>query len=551
MNEAIPMSLGLQEYVESKQKWFNIIKNIQEHLFSLNEENYQETEEILLQTKFQYSKETTYTFLDLILIAMKSRPLNIILYKRLLDHFSQDFHKFNFSIPTFLKMHYDEPNYLNQNNYELWNNFHELTIETMKDNSLRIFHAIYSDSVDKLQKIFSNYDVFINSLIETKEITKLVNITFPKSELHIIDLAAYFKAVNIFKFLFLSRADISHLTLTCAIVGGSIDIIKIIHHNKKNRFEFDQSHLISAIQLHHHDLIEYIIDNSPDICINHDVIASSIEYYNIDYFLNHCQQMIIEIESGNDDTFSALLFDCLKWRHIDLFAVLLHIPSIDVNQYHILFNEIKGTIIHAAARMESLSYMKFLLEVESVDPNILTCLNSVGFIQSSSYIYSNGLSPLHIAVLRRDVELVKLLLSLKSINPNIATRDTQETPLHYACRNNSQNIIELLLNHPRIDANKMRIPRNKLFDGKTPADISLSHRDFNSFIRIKRHGGKTSSYFLFLFLFHVVLFLFSIGHTTACALKKAKFNPYLSILELGAIFRFLMSSFTDALFDED
>jgi ankyrin repeat protein len=58
----------------------------------------------------------------------------------------------------------------------------------------------------------------------------------------------------------------------------------------------------------------------------------------------------------------------------------------------------------------------------------------------------DGLSPLHIAVKKQNVDACEALLELKS-NVDLPTKTTKETPLQLACQNNCYEIIELFCRH--------------------------------------------------------------------------------------------------------
>lgn len=581
------MNEEFNHYLESKKKWIDIIKNIESNLFVLNNDNYQRVEEILLQTHFSSSCESTINFLDLVIIAMRSRPQNTSLYLRLLKHFEKPVQRYKIDNQIFNQIHPQQPTFYDYSFFEQENNNEEDDFSNNKNTNDSLFRIIANDDIDKFQYIISHYDIMINSTVDIDHIT-VFNFFKPGTRISLIDLASYFSSIQIFKFLFLSNADITEETFSYAIFGGCPDIIHILEEKKKIKFQFKKEHLIIAIQTHQQNIVEYIINNidkNEVEFISPEIISQSIEFYNLNFFVTHINEMVEQLENKNDvidnngltltDLYSRLLFDCIRCRHVDMLDVLLHAPLLNVNVKNVLFEGIEGTIIHAAARIENHSYMKYILNCDQIDANILTnCIDNIPPKLSSARLYAKGLTALHIAVIRRDVELVKILLktdkisknelngsvrpnklnnSVQSniINPNIPMPINNETPLHFACRNNCKEIIQILINDPRTDTSPLRIPRFKFFDGRTPADISLMHFDLESFRMIKKAGGKMSKQFLFIFIFQMFLFLFSIGHITATVLKKTDFNLYLTILEIGTIFRLCSSSINDDIFDQE
>lgn len=575
------MSLELNKYIESKRKWIDTINNIQAKIFSLDKSNYSQVEETLLQTHFSSSYESTINFLDLVIIAMRSRPRNVDLYKNLLKCFEKTIQRYKINNQSFIKIHPQQPTFFMPSLFE---NHEDAKKENDNIDNINdeLFNIILNDDINKFQYMLSHYDLLVNS---TVDIDKTASFSFfpPKTRISFIDLAAYYSSIQIFKFLFLSNADINEETFSYAVFGGCYEIIHILEEKKKLKNQINEKHLIIAIQTHQHDIAEYIINNigKSDVdYITPEVMSQSIEYYNLDFFVGHINEMVELLKTKGDelkngdiplsDLFSQLLFDSLRCRHVDILDILLHTPLLNVNIKNEIFEGIQGSIIHAAARMSNHLYMKYILNCDRININSLTH-NLDDFLPktSSSLMYSKGLTALHIAVLRGDIELVKIILQsnggpnktnksnqmdeavcLNKLNPNVVMPINNETPLHFACRNNSKEIIQILTNDPRVDPNIMRIPKFRFFDGKTPADISLLHFDLVSFKNIKRAGGKMSKQFLFVFIFQVALLLFSISHVTATVFKKANFNLYLTILEVGTILRFCFSSINDDIFDE-
>ncbi|MCQ2818816.1 MAG: ankyrin repeat domain-containing protein [archaeon] len=109
------------------------------------------------------------------------------------------------------------------------------------------------------------------------------------------------------------------------------------------------------------------------------------------------------------------------------------------------------TPLFQAVEMEQMEHIKYLLEIKS-DPNL-------------SQI--DGLSPLHIAVTKQNVQIVELLL-LKGADPNQRTKFFGQTPVHFAIKNDVNPTILLLL----VQFNGSLLIKDK--NNKKPIDFATS-----------------------------------------------------------------------------
>ena len=109
------------------------------------------------------------------------------------------------------------------------------------------------------------------------------------------------------------------------------------------------------------------------------------------------------------------------------------------------------TPLYQAVEMEKVSHVQLLLK-KGANPNI-------------SQI--DGLSPLHLAVNRQNILIIKELLKFNA-NPNNKTTLYEQTPLHFAIKNNVDPMILLIL----VQYNGSLIIKDKF--GKKPLDYVTS-----------------------------------------------------------------------------
>lgn len=94
-----------------------------------------------------------------------------------------------------------------------------------------------------------------------------------KKKIRFIDYSAFCGSLKCFMYLFLEKVPISSKTLCYAIRGGNSEIIHILDQNKDNfkkpKMQFfrpqkkDQT-ITTAVQCHHNDIFDWLIDNSDD-----------------------------------------------------------------------------------------------------------------------------------------------------------------------------------------------------------------------------------------------------------------------------------------------
>ena len=114
-------------------------------------------------------------------------------------------------------------------------------------------------------------------------------------------------------------------------------------------------------------------------------------------------------------------------------------------------SSIGETPLYQAVEMEKVSHVNLLLQ-KGANPNI-------------SQI--DGLSPLHLAVNRQNILIIKELLKYNA-NPNNKTTLYEQTPLHFAIKNNVDPMILLIL----VQYNGSLILKDKF--GKRPLDYVTS-----------------------------------------------------------------------------
>ena len=90
------------------------------------------------------------------------------------------------------------------------------------------------------------------------------NIMDALKERKVQDFCAFYGAVKCFKFLLTNGFNVTPETMLSAVRGGNNEIIQICLNNGQTL----EKMLISAVAYHHHDIVEYLIENDIDTDLN-------------------------------------------------------------------------------------------------------------------------------------------------------------------------------------------------------------------------------------------------------------------------------------------
>ena len=204
-----------------------------------------------------------------------------------------------------------------QNNEDL-NDFEAL--QKNGENENLICQLIRNDSINEFieyinQKNFSISMIIKPSIFETNPLLIKKNPT-------LIEYAAFFGSVQIFKYLFLNGSDLNSSLWLFVIHGRNAELIHFLEENKIEPKNKDYQEFINeAIKCHHNELATYIYDNlfsQPECedCI--DPFVKSFKYINFELFPNNLTNHI---------TFYYLC----KYDYTYLVELILKTQDLDVN----------------------------------------------------------------------------------------------------------------------------------------------------------------------------------------------------------------------------
>ncbi|OHT03184.1 hypothetical protein TRFO_06871 [Tritrichomonas foetus] len=110
------------------------------------------------------------------------------------------------------------------------------------------------------------------------------------SGLSLIEYAMAFGSINIFRFLWLQKAEIQKESLQYAIIGGNYEIIHILEEESK--YKFDISDIHKSIEYHRNTITDYLLNSRNNI--------NRSSYFQ-EYIKAHNYQYVYELLSSTTD----------------------------------------------------------------------------------------------------------------------------------------------------------------------------------------------------------------------------------------------------------
>ena len=247
-----------------------------------------------------------------------------------------------------------------------------------------------------------------------------------------------------------------------SIRNGWLDVTRdLVTSYRFNPHEYynDESCLYTAAKGNHVDIVEYLIKEcrcNPMMRSTRYGIVPVLHYVAREGLLDVLKCMVMNInghimDKQYCDTNGETVLHCAV-KHIAVVKYLINQCSCDI----MATDKYGNTILHNAARVESLDVMKYLINTHHYNP--MTTNN-------------NGQTVLHHAV--RHIDVVKYLIS--QCNCDIMATDKDGwTPLHDAAWWGTPEVVEFLLSTGKCD------PLAKNNEGKTPLQLAkerLGDRD--------------------------------------------------------------------------
>ena len=288
----------------------------------------------------------------------------------------------------------------------------------------------------------------------------------------LVQFAAYHGAVKCFRHLIEAGADIgiraqnNYTTLSFAIAGGQMEIIKILMEMKADLAGALQTAALMHQQKIFYWLFESVFQKSDAVLseIDHDlgsVLHTAASSNNTGLML-FCLAHGVDVNIPGRTGLRPLHVATEKTR-MDAIHLLLEHTRMDINAR----DENEETALHVAAQNGRYLPMRAMVAHPQLDVNARDKYNR---------------TPLHFGAQEGYSKAIKVLLGHPSIEINALDIDNA-TPLHYAADNGRRDAIKILCNEPTIIVNardmKQWVPLHYAAQGGFPQTVRylVAHKD--------------------------------------------------------------------------
>ena len=308
-----------------------------------------------------------------------------------------------------------------------------------------ILEIIENDDFDR----FMNYhdrdtNWNITKIQTTNTILQILHFAYSPDEISIIDIAAFFGATKIFKYLFINNFKITDDTCNFAVCGGENEIIQMLN---QNGFSFAKC-LTASIKYHRYMISDWILSNfeceDPFIteCIN------SYHYESFIFYMIRGTQ-IDKIYPNNQSVLHIATMNCM----IPLVQYLINNQLVS-SEYT---DELLETPIHKASENGCLQLVQFLYKKAPL------CKDSKNL---------KGNTPLHIACENGNVNVVKFLIDQGKCNKEVQNKEGM-TPFLISCAAGSIPLLQYLISKAKVNLNATT------FSGENALIIAYSFNKYN------------------------------------------------------------------------
>ncbi|KAK8871386.1 hypothetical protein M9Y10_007111 [Tritrichomonas musculus] len=376
------------------------------------------------------------------------------------------------------------------------------------ENEDYICHLIRNDSIVEFITYINQINISLNdqkikfSIFETNcFLTKF-------DEFSLIEYAAFFGSIQIFKYLHINGVELSSSLWIFAIHGRNSEIIHFLEENHIQPEDTTYKRCMEeSIKCHHNEIINYIKENfyKPENYIN--VYLKNLHNFNFIYLSEN---------KTNDLDDSQILSHFCRSGCLSIINHFIDDLKVNFNSQIIIEKEkiikykyeIETTIkkyiaspIHFAVQKKNIELVTLLLKRNDLDINLkgrfITSVSTEAAEPESEEIDEEE-TALSIAIKKSDMKIIELLLKRKDIDINqklnyIEKRESEEdcccyvgsewvkseevikvqqSVIHIAICNKEYDIIKLLLTNQNIDLQSKYIYEKRYWDDMSDGDIS-------------------------------------------------------------------------------
>lgn len=269
-----------------------------------------------------------------------------------------------------------------------------------------------------------------------------------------------------------------------AIAGGNSEIVRIL---QQKQAKFSHCFRIAAA-FHQNSTFKWLygILEQPK---KNNIFEAAVEYGNVEiirYLVEQGYNPNVINQYGNTALFSAIYR-----KQLDSFIALLSIKTVDFN----FLSKTGDRPIFVAIRSNDQEIMQKLLSIPSIDVNVLDrfgnsplmlaiqndfnkiaqmivshpSLKLDSTVTTSRYSRIASDTMFHYLMGHSSIEVMKSILERKDVDPNIVDK-MGRTPLLLAIEKKNEEMVKLLLEHPKVDVNKSTMALRRT---ETPLTLAI------------------------------------------------------------------------------
>ncbi|OHS98253.1 hypothetical protein TRFO_35377 [Tritrichomonas foetus] len=254
--------------------------------------------------------------LNMLSIKLFIRKINCNSSRHLINYFVPELKKYhNTEIIQKLVFKHDLEELIEDNN----TNYEEL--ENLREESHHeqtIAKIIRNDDLESFSEYLSKTNTNINSQIHFSVYETNV---FLNETVSLIEYSMAFGAINIFKYLFISKAKLTNNSSKYSIMGGNYDIIHFLESDK--RVSFGETCLEYAILFHRYEIYEYLLSATKHY-LEHDQELENI-FHSMNFI--HLREILIHRPSYFIDAFKSSFIIRILGGSVLLYLFKLYIEA--------------------------------------------------------------------------------------------------------------------------------------------------------------------------------------------------------------------------------
>ena len=184
------------------------------------------------------------------------------------------------------------------------------------ENDTEICQIIRNDMIEEFIIFINKKNFPLNSFIEPS-IYETNPFLLKKEDITLIEYAAFFGSLQIFKYLYMNGVELTDSVWLCAIHGDDSEMIHILEDELPHE-SYDEC-IKEAMKCHHNHIVNYFLNNLVDEKYNEIIVSYCFHYSNFSFY------------PKNIDTFYLLCYAC-KYNYNTIVKNILTNCNIDINR---------------------------------------------------------------------------------------------------------------------------------------------------------------------------------------------------------------------------